>query len=270
MGNWQTGGNGAGGALSLNPKLRLVLFPGETDEQTSLGAVTYGHIYVVGGQGESYKVAAGPRAGSGDRGGHTRTPTPAGDYTLHAQEHVTTVNWPMSSIPWGAVLTLNSDDATNDVSYTIDGGPPVQVVGPKGGSMATANKLFFDRSTAAQKKEFTQNGQFTEAQVLANWDYWGPRVGGASKDTSLATPWNQNDFGVWGWRLLSGGAATAFFIHTTPEDEQAAAAGTDRPLVNSHGCIHVRPADRDDMMSKGYLVKGMKLKVMPYGQVGPP
>jgi len=41
-------------------------------------------------------------------------------------------------------------------------------------------------------------------------------------------------------------------------------------LTNSHGCIHVDPADRDDFIKKGYLNAGTEFEVRPYSESGPP
>jgi len=38
----------------------------------------------------------------------------------------------------------------------------------------------------------------------------------------------------------------------------------------SHGCVHIRPADRDEMMSRGYLAAGTAVRIMKYGMRGPP
>lgn len=46
--------------------------------------------------------------------------------------------------------------------------------------------------------------------------------------------------------------------------------GAPLSLGNSHGCIHIRPSHRDEMMKKGYLKAGIEIEVKPYGQKGPP
>ena len=40
--------------------------------------------------------------------------------------------------------------------------------------------------------------------------------------------------------------------------------GSSSALAQSHGCVHVWPKDRDEMMSKGYLDKGTELEVKSY------
>src|SRR5581483_2189304 len=130
MAKWeQQQGQAQGGAptVHLKPKLRLVLFPGETVR----GGVTYGHIYVEGGNKEAYEIAAGPPPGQGSSGprGHTAGSTPAGKYVLSDKEHHVTLNWPMSTIPWGAQLEKKAD---GEVYYSIKAGSWKKVTGPDG------------------------------------------------------------------------------------------------------------------------------------------
>jgi hypothetical protein len=84
------------------------------------------------------------------------------------------------------------------------------------------------------------------------------------------TTWKLNDFGRWGWNLRLNGHRTAYYVHTTPEDEQATAASKAVHLCNSHGCIHLPPSDRDRFMREGYLKEGVHLEVRRYSETGPP
>jgi hypothetical protein len=86
----------------------------------------------------------------------------------------------------------------------------------------------------------------------------------------FSTTWELNDFGRWGWNLLHHGRRTPYFIHTTSDDEAFAKAGRAIDLVNSHGCVHVIPAERNRMISAGYLKQGMDFEVRPYSESGPP
>ena len=84
------------------------------------------------------------------------------------------------------------------------------------------------------------------------------------------TAWVYNDFGKWSWNLKRSGRRTVYFIHTTPDAEFAAANNTRYELEQSHGCVHIKPEDRDEMVSRGYLQAGTEVEVMPYGTMGPP
>jgi hypothetical protein len=43
------------------------------------------------------------------------------------------------------------------------------------------------------------------------------------------------------------------YFHTTPDDEAATATGLPVSLAESHGCIHLKPNDIDEMIDKGYF-----------------
>jgi len=87
---------------------------------------------------------------------------------------------------------------------------------------------------------------------------------------TLITRWNKNDFGNWSWNLKKNGRRTPYFIHTTPADEASTVAGKSFEMIQSHGCVHIRPRDRDEMMADGVLKAGVEVEIMPYGRVGPP
>lgn len=228
--------------------LRLVIFPGE---MTTSGGGAIGHIYIVGGKGEAYEMAGGPPPGKGyrDRGGHTAGETPAGDYVLDHQEHHTSENWPKSVIPWGAKLREHG----GEVQYQV------------GGQWHTATGAH-GTVTQATVKFYARSGQHVAlagvVEIVRKLFY--------QPNGTLRSTWDQNDFGVWSWNLKKHGARTVYYIHTTPEDEGYTAAHQAFNLSQSHGCIHIRPADRDEMMSRGYLHAGLHVEVRPYGQHGPP
>ena len=82
----------------------------------------------------------------------------------------------------------------------------------------------------------------------------------------LVKVWQRNDFGQWAFALLQNGNRTGFFIHTTPADE----LDPTRALEPSHGCIHMRPVDRNGAKEKGYFRRGVILHVAAFGAKGPP
>lgn len=235
------------------PKVTLYLYPGETLRD----GVTLGHIYVVGGADESYEIAGGPPPGEGEAGpgGHYAGVTPSGTYVLDDQEHHTTLNWPMSTIPWGAKLEKRDDGI---VYYSIVEGKWVAVTGPKG-VMTQANARFYDKSSREERKELGTRSEW----VNDTSDLYDDKG-------ALKTTWRQNDFGEWAWNLKREGSRSAYYVHTTPDDEESFAAGKRAVLANSHGCVHVQPADRNEMMAKGYLRAGVKVIIKPYGEKGPP
>jgi hypothetical protein len=59
------------------------------------------------------------------------------------------------------------------------------------------------------------------------------------------------------------------FFHTTPIDEANTAIGQSVILTESHGCIHVKPQDIDEMVDKGYLAKGNLVFIHKYAKKSP-
>jgi hypothetical protein len=227
---------------------RLVIFPGET---TNSDAVTVGHMYVVvrGKTVARYEVAGGPPPGRGERGegGHVAGSTPTGEFLLDAREHHTTRNWPNSVVPWGAAIR----ESRGVVEYLVDGSWRT-ATGPHGS--VTKAWLLWDR-----KSSRAHMPSLKAAEVKA-WRTFHNRRG------KLIAIWKYNDFGQWAWNLRRGGHRTPYYIHTTPDDE----ATPGLVLSQSHGCLHIRPLDRDRMMLAGYLDEGNVVQVMPYGRRGPP
>jgi hypothetical protein len=269
MGWEQTSGSGGSdkATVHLKKKLQVVIYPGEVPQHD--GGATAGHLYVQGlDDGDlCIEIAAGPWPGNShsEAGGHTAGETKAGTYKLGPKHHHITQNWPQSTIPWGAALQENSDGT---VSYTIDGGKPVQVSG-KDGVMTKALAKFWDTSTDDQRKAW---GNTTRDQFINNtWSLYNSQYEKLFKklmpswagNGNLQPTWYQNDFGMWSWNLQP----TAYYIHTTPPDEWAEMLGKPRGLENSHGCIHTHPADRKKL--EDVLKTGMTVIVKKYGDVGP-
>lgn len=255
--------------VHFTKRVKLVLYPGEEVKTEALDALghlrhlkeeaytVHGHIYVVGGRGESYEAVGGfpPGKGHKDEGGHYAGSTPVGLYTLGQQEHHTTLSWPLSVIPWGAKLQIADD---GEVEFFAEG---------------------------RWKKATGPHGEWTKAQIR-----WNQRDGKPAKVTQeqkagfmslvvndkgdlITKEWIFNDFGKWSWNLMRGGKRSPFYIHTTPGDEQyRTGLKPYYPLLlgQSHGCVHLDPKDRDEMMTKGYLRPGIQVRVMSYGQKGPP
>jgi hypothetical protein len=131
------------------------------------------------------------------------------------------------------------------------------------------------------RKATGKNGDVTKAWIRFK-QRDGERITGAENDDArraffdpdtndlLSDEWKNNDFGRWSWNMMKGGKRTVYYIHTTPQDEKATAENRPFRLEQSHGCVHIRPADRDKMMRLGYLRAGIPMEVKPYGLKGPP
>jgi hypothetical protein len=86
------------------------------------------------------------------------------------------------------------------------------------------------------------------------------------QDGKLMTEWLQNDFGKWSWNMRRNGVRTAYYIHTVPDDEEATRLSLPFELSYSHGCLHIRPQERDEMMRKHYLAAGVEVEVKRYDE----
>jgi hypothetical protein len=250
-------------SINIQVNVRLVFFPGERTVKLKFrsGKIedeAVGTIYVVGGEGERFSAAGGPRKPSKDPkdGGHSKEPTPAGRYVLGPQQHVTTSTWTASVIPWGATIRIN---AQGEAEYKGDTGGWRLATGPNG--EVTAAEINFATNSPTDKR--------TRAQIIA--DVRDMFIDPTTKKL-WSTTWEQNDFGKWGWNLraMPGLRPTAYFIHTTPANEEEDAARKAVLLTNSHGCIHIIPSEREQMMHKGYLQEGVEFEVRPYTEMGPP
>jgi hypothetical protein len=288
-GSWERGTGATTGdkpTVHVKKKLKVVIWPGEIAPDAN--GSTAGHLYVYGHPKGDFacEIAAGPWPGKAEKGtqagGHHVGETKAGIYTLGPKHHHVTLNWPMSSIPWGAQLSKHDDGI---IYYTVDGGKPKPITGPKGG-LTEANGRFFDKTPKEKRKDWGSRKDY----VANTGDlYWGEGwdddliargqtpvgknlqaiISGWTPGT-LMPLWYRNDFGLWAWNLKP----SAYYIHTTPQDEWSYMQG-DAPRMpgNSHGCIHVKPKDRDELVN--YLQEGMTVEVKPYdkdkvGPMGPP
>jgi len=219
---------------------------------------TFGHIYVVGGRGESYEAVGGPPPGHGykDRGGHRAGHTPSGLFTLGPQEHHTTLRWPFSSIPYGAKLRAGSDGFIEYFQH----GTWKKANGPDG-SWTKATKSFKQRDG--------------EPAVITESDEADFHHAAYDRKGNLRPGWIMNDFGEWSWNLMRDGKRTAYYMHTTAEDEAFKRLPLERDayfslIGQSHGCVHLLPRDRGEMMERGYLKAGIHVQIMPYNRKGPP
>ncbi len=180
--------------------------------------------------------------------GHTIDRTRAGKYTLHFEGQHVTRAWGFGSrIPFGADLKINPKDPT-DVLWRDH------------------HRLWHSiRKMLGSKRVDDIPGAITA------WsDALTAEVGGIPSHT-LPTHWPFNDFGHAVWYMVSEktGKQSDQFIHETPENEREQELKRPVLLDYSHGCVHVVPADMDDMMNKHYLVNGTRFVIHRYDAVAP-
>lgn len=96
------------------------------------------------------------------------------------------------------------------------------------------------------------------------------------KQRTVPTTWIFNDFGPvairWfkdlnGNRKLDGKETlSGQMFHTTPENEAQHALGMPVNLMPSHGCIHLKPADRNTITGLGGFRRGTPFRVHQYNE----
>jgi lipoprotein-anchoring transpeptidase ErfK/SrfK len=240
--------------LHVRIRPKLVFYPGER-KLDNHGDKVSGTIYVVvaGQVVKRYLARGGPKVAYKD-GKHWARPTPAGTYTLGQRHHHVTNRWYLSTIAWGAEIRK---DKSGIVQYK-ERGFWKPATGPKG-KMRRAYLAEMEKPPTAEKLErkelewFDVNGKYPIGEVVKTW--------------------KRNDFGKWAFGLFrQGSKSTDYYIHTAPNDEEDSEADPPQliSLSESHGCIHVKPGDRDEMWQAGYLAEGNTFVVKGYDEVGPP
>lgn len=175
------------------------------------------YVYVGGRIVASYRARGGPPSRIEDFGKHVADPTKPGVYRLGAAHTHVTSSWYNSQIPWGAEIRKN------------DEGYQYRWRGSSGWLWATSHP-------ASTLKE-----------PLVSSDFEGlPEV---TRDGVSLWIWNKNDFGPLAWNLVP----SDIYVHTTAATEADTARGAATTLSHSHGCIHIDPRERDEMMERGYL-----------------
>lgn len=232
--------------VHVKPPVKLIFYPGEEQQ----GDTLLGHIYIVGGEGEVYEACGGPAKHVADRG-HWMEPTPKGIYRLGPKHHHVTNNWSMSCLAFCTPIRQGAIE----YEYQDNSGNWHIASGPTGKVTLVRLKEF----AKGLKRSLTKAENDDIVRDVRKWFRW--------RDGTMMDKWWRNDFGEWAWNL----PGTACYIHTTPPDEVAWHLKTQNiPLENSHGCIHLHPKDRDEMMKKGYLKQGAYFEVKGYDEKGPP
>jgi hypothetical protein len=179
--------------------------------------------------------------------GHYIDRTKAGTYTLHFEGQHVSRRWPLSKIPFGAELQVDPKDPTDvlwkDEHRHWHSSRKTLGLGPAADMPAAIT---------------TSNDELTR------------KVGGHPTGV-LPTHWPFNDFGHAVWYIVDvkTGARSDQFLHETPDNERQRELKLPVVLDYSHGCIHVGPADIDDMMKKRYLVNGTRFVVHKYTETAP-
>ncbi len=211
--------------------VRLDFYPG--DEARLLVVRRHGQVVDV------YAMRGGPaEARPDDRPWvdprFSWAPTPPGTYTLAGSRAHVTPSWKYSQIPFGAALR----ERDGEIEFRVPGEQAWQpATGPRSAFAGRPEEKRFER------EDFLVRGRLPERYELS-------------------------DFGHRGVYLRDRrGRIAGHLIHPTAVGERRYAERT--PLLESHGCEHIRPHDLDEALAKGYLRSGTRFTVHAYAEEAP-
>ncbi|XXY52619.1 DUF4157 domain-containing protein [Sorangium sp. So ce269] len=195
-------------------------------------------VYIKGGKAVAQYPARGGPPASKPGGALPADPTTEGEFLLLKEEAYRTQTWKWSRIAWGTQIK----DTGSDVQY----------------------RLKRDKETWASVADYG----FTRDEILKRHQaLYGTQV--------IPSTWIFNDFGPKAFRYYRDVNKNRQYdervdqlmpdmLHTTPDDEAQVKRGQPVTLTDSHGCVHLKPGDRDDMIGRGILAPGTPFIVHPY------
>ncbi len=184
-----------------------------------------------------YAAWGGPEFGGSDP--HmAEQPTRPGTYAIHSVQPYTTPTWSFSKIKWGTPLRERPDD----VWYQLSSG--------KWGSIKKDIGLTKDRL----KSEYFR--LYKKHIIPSTWVFndFGPVAIRYFKDL--------NGNGV----LDANESLSGDMIHTTPDNEAEYKLGKEVNLFTSHGCIHIKPQDRNALTAAGMFKAGTTFVIHKYNE----
>lgn len=167
-------------------------------------------------------------------------PTSPGVYYIDRSEVYHTPTWPYSKIKWGTPLLDKPN--INDVWYQLSSGKWGSVKKDVGISRMELIEAYFDL--------------YKVRKVPNKWVFndFGPIAIRWFKDLNGNRTLDANE-------RLSGQ-----MFHTTPQNEAQHKQGLPVTLLPSHGCIHLKPADRDRLTLQGAFKPKTKFVVHKYNE----
>jgi hypothetical protein len=182
-----------------------------------------------------------------NNGGMSANPTTPGDFIIDRIEAYRTPTWIYSSIKWGTPILDKPD--INGIKYKDD---------------------VWYKTSSGKWASLKNDYKITRSDILKMHIY----LYGESK---VPDKWIFNDFGPvairWfkdknkNGKLDDGEELSGEMFHTTPDNEAQTALNMNVVLVPSHGCIHLKPTDRDNLLTIGAFKSGTKFKVYKYQEV---
>lgn len=166
-------------------------------------------------------------------------PTTPGKYIIYGEEAYITRTWVWSSIRWGTKL----QDKLSDVWYEV-----------KPNVWASLKK---DKNISRAEVISQYETLYGEKRVPATWVFndFGPIAIRYFKDLN-----GNGKFDKDKERLMGE------MFHTTPDNEAQYKRAEPIEMAESHGCIHLKPPERDTLMRSGAFQYGTPFIVHKYDE----
>jgi hypothetical protein len=204
-----------------------------------------------------YPAVGGPDKSYKDAKGNMADPTREGRYVIHSiDKYISNLygkDW--SGIKWGTPMRLKNDIVQINLS-----GKWVDL-----SKYDRISHWYYGTTTIAQY----------EALIKKTVEAYHKKLYGVEK---VPDSWIFNDFGHKSIRYFKDLNSNFLFdqgkedlmsdlLHTTPVDEANIKQGKPVLLSTSHGCIHVRPDDLDEIIQKGFVKKGQVICIHSYTEL---
>lgn len=187
-----------------------------------------------------YSAEGGPEKPFMAPDGHEAGPTDAGDYVIaYCAKHRSRRYPQWSSIPWGSPLKQEGDR----LLVLLDG--RWQDVFKLTGASPDAVESYYQELYGIEK-------------IPDKWVF---------NDFGHLTCYMFKDLNRNGRLDRPTEKIHGEFFHTTPPDEAATSVHTPVRLGPSHGCIHLKPLELDDMVRRKFMCKGARVVVHRYNEL---
>ncbi|MCG6201494.1 L,D-transpeptidase family protein [Psychromonas antarctica] len=188
-----------------------------------------------------FEAMGGPREPGTDIRMHEQ-PTTAGHYIIDKAHAYTTPSWGVGSkIRWGTPL----QDKGNDIWYQLKNGNWASLLNDFGLPRQDVITAYNEIYNLPDNKIIPKKSIFND---------FGPIAIRYFKDLN-------NNQKLDGKETLLGE-----MFHTTPDNEREYEQGKKVVLYPSHGCIHLKPADRDTLFGIGAFKPGTTFIVHKYNE----
>jgi hypothetical protein len=176
--------------------------------------------------------------------------TPDGEFKFARAFEKKSASWQYSWVTDTSPLRWNADQT--QVDYQDEDGTWRRLTGQDAEftTMGAPQKPFKEK-----KKSSLYNAAIDRTGDTVAYPAPFSRTDVVDEEGNLRSTWDLNDFGPRSIQMNDAeGKAMSVFFHSSPHDE-----AKEESLINSHGCIHMKPIDVDVMSS--YLTKGSKIRI---------